>query len=516
MRTRARRLAALLGMAMMPLAAGPLAAQDTEAWRPGFHFTPERRWMNDPNGMVWHDGEWHLFFQHNPEGIRWGHMSWGHAVSRDLVHWRTLPVALAEADGVMIFSGSAVVDRANTSGFGTRTTPPMVAVYTGHREGHQDQRIAFSLDRGRTWTKPADNPVLDLGMADFRDPKVFWHGATKRWIMVVSFPLEHRVGFFAAPDLRHWTRVGDFGPAGAVGGIWECPDLFEVPVDGGGTKWVLIVSLNPGAPAGGSGTQYFVGDFDGTRFVPDGDVRTPAWADYGADFYAGVSWNGGPPGDRRRVWLGWMSNWQYAQDVPTSPWRSAMSVPRELHLRRTPDGWRLRQTPVRELDRLRRGPVRRFRGSAADASAWLSAQRDLPPTLDLAITMEGVTGASPATIAMASGPGEETSLVADPAAATLALDRTRSGRHDFHEGFAARHVAPLRLADGTIRLRVLADRSSLEVFAQDGETVLTDLVLPTGTTRTWRFDGGGVPPRRVTIELRSLGDAARVTGPAAK
>src|SRR5437762_9115460 len=243
-----------------------------EPFRPQFHFTPERNWMNDPNGMVFYQGEYHLFHQSNPFGDKWGHMSWAHAVSRDLVHWKHLPLALAEEDGVMIFSGSAVVDWKNTSGFGRNRRPPLVAIYTGHYTTRplQNQHIAYSTDRGRTWTKYSGNPVLDIGEKDFRDPKVFWHEPTQRWIMVAAWPAHRKVRFYASSDLKQWTHLSDFGPAGSVKGIWECPDLFPLPVeDSKQTKWVLIVNIGSGAPAGGSGTQYFVGEFDGTHFTLD-------------------------------------------------------------------------------------------------------------------------------------------------------------------------------------------------------------------------------------------------------
>ena len=235
-----------------------------EPLRPRIHFTPVRNFMNDPNGLVFYKGEYHLFYQHNPQGTTWGHMSWGHAVSTDLLHWKHLPVALAEEDGVMIFSGSAVVDHDDTSGLCRPTGQDrscLVAIYTGHGHGRQTQNLAVSRDRGRTWTKYAGNPVIDLGLKDFRDPKVFWHAATKRWVMVTVLSDQHKVRFFGSPDLKVWTALSDFGPAGATGGVWECPDLFEVPIEHepGRTRWVLDVDINPGGPAGGSGGQYFVG-----------------------------------------------------------------------------------------------------------------------------------------------------------------------------------------------------------------------------------------------------------------
>ena len=459
------------------------ALAQSEPFRPQFHFTPEKNWMNDPNGMVFYEGEWHLFYQYNPEGNKWGHMSWGHAVSRDLVKWEHLPLALVEEDGVMIFSGGAVVDWKNTSGFGKDGQPPLVAIYTGHREKHQDERLAFSNDCGRTWTKFAGNPVLDVNMADFRDPKVFWHEPTKRWVMVLALSAEKKVHFYTSENLQQWKYAGEFGGAGSTEGLWECPDLFPLTVEGGGEKWVLVVNVNPGAPAGGSGCQYFVGDFDGAHFKAD-DITTK-WADYGADFYAGVSWSDVPRADGRRVWLGWMSNWLYAQDVPTSPWRSAMSLPRELALRRTPDGLRLVQKPVAELQKLRGPEARKFPGGTfAAAAGWLAAQMNLPALLDVEMTFTGVTVKSAFSIHLHTGKDEVTVIAFDAARSRLAVDRTHSGRVDFHRDLPARHEGPLRIADGRVDVRVLLDTSSLEVFAQNGETTLTELIFPTAGARS--------------------------------
>jgi fructan beta-fructosidase len=263
----------------------------SEPYRPQFHYTPDRNWMNDPNGLLYHEGEYHLFFQYNPDGTQWGNMSWGHAVSPDLVHWQQLPVAISHDSDEMVFSGSAVIDHANTSGFGTADEPAMVAVYTRVPKtgGHQSQSLAYSTDRGRTWTKYAGNPVLDIGSDEFRDPKVQWHEPTRSWLMAVVLASEHRVRFYSSKDLKSWSHLSDFGPAGATGGVWECPDLFPLPVDGetGRRKWVLIVSLNPGGIQGGSATQYFVGDFDGRTFTPDDDGSyTPPTGEVLQDFEA--------------------------------------------------------------------------------------------------------------------------------------------------------------------------------------------------------------------------------------
>jgi fructan beta-fructosidase len=305
-------VAALAACAAIMSATASTAAAQTdsvsyrELYRPQFHFTPERNWMNDPNGLVYYKGEYHLFYQYNPFGSQWGHMSWGHAVSRDLVHWHELPVAIPEQGDEMVFSGSAVVDKDNTSGLGTRANPPMVAIYTAAKPGSQAQALAYSTDRGRTFKRYSGNPVLDIGSGEFRDPKVFWYAPAHEWRMVVSKAVERKIAIYRSPNLKDWTHLSDFGPANATGGVWECPDLFPLAVDGKHkkTKWVMIVNLNPGGIAGGSGAQYFVGDFDGKRFTADnakpytppaGDVFADfEGADYGSWTTTGTAFGSGP------------------------------------------------------------------------------------------------------------------------------------------------------------------------------------------------------------------------------
>lgn len=279
--------------------------------------------MNDPNGLLYYKGEYHLFYQHNPEENIWGNMSWGHAVSSDLYSWEELSVAIPCTDEVGIFSGSAVIDYENTSGFGSKENPAMVAIYTEHKndKSSQTQCLAFSLNQGRTFTKYEGNPVLDLQTPDFRDPKVQWIDG--QWLMTIALPDLHQISFYSSPNLKEWTHLSNFGPAAEIGGCWECPDLFKL-----GNKWVLIVSLNPGGYQIGSGTQYFIGEWNGEEFIAD-DIET-RWLDYGRDNYAGVTFNDAP--DNKRIFLGWMSNWEYANKVPTDPWRSAMTLPRELSL----------------------------------------------------------------------------------------------------------------------------------------------------------------------------------------
>ena len=279
--------------------------------------------MNDPNGLVYYRGEYHLFFQYNPQENIWGNMSWGHAVSTDLFNWEELPVAITCTDETGIFSGSVVIDLENTSGFGSAKNPAMVAIYTEHRndKSKQSQCLAFSLDNGRTFTKYEGNPVLDIDSPDFRDPKVQW--IDNQWLMTIAHPDLHQISFFTSTNLKEWKHLSDFGPAAEIGGCWECPDLFKL-----NDKWVLLVSLNPGGYQIGSGTQYFVGQWNGKEFIAD-DLQT-RWLDYGRDNYAGITFNDAP--NNCRIFIGWMSNWEYAGEVPTDPWRSAMTLPRELSL----------------------------------------------------------------------------------------------------------------------------------------------------------------------------------------
>ena len=466
-----------------------------ERYRPQYHFTPEINWMNDPNGMVYFEGEYHLFYQYNPFGNSWGHMSWGHAVSRDLVHWEHLPLALAEENDVMIFSGSAVVDWNNTSGFGKAGKPPLIAIYTGHhtKKPLQNQQIAYSNDRGRTWTKYAGNPVLDIGEKDFRDPKVFWHEPTRAWVMVVSMAEQKRLRFYGSPNLKEWKLLSEFGPAGVANKAnWECPDLFELPIRGenGASRWVLEADMGNGSVAGGSGGEYFTGEFDGTTFKADS--KESQWVDYGRDFYAPVSWADIPKADGRRIWIGWMNNWETCLN-PTKPWRSAMSVPRVLELARVDGKLRMVQTPVVELQSLR-GPETRLTGKTLEGKAMAVGLRG--QHLELEIEVDPGT-ATEVGVRVLKGKDEETTIRYQPMAKKLTVDRTRSGDVRFDQRFAGAYSAPLATTvAGTIKLRVLVDASSVEVFGNQGETALTNLVYP-------KQDSDGV-------ELFASGGAARV------
>jgi levanase len=818
--------AVTLGMVTIPSAAAAVTAADSvyhEPYRPQFHYTPQKNWMNDPNGPIFYKGQYHLFYQYNPEGNQWGNMSWGHAVSKDLVSWKEMPLAISFDDQEAIFSGSVVNDKNNSSGLGTRKNPPLVAIYTSAKPGSQAQSLAYSTDGGTTWTKYEGNPVLDIGSAEFRDPKVFWHEDTKRWVMVVVRALEHKVAIYSSTDLLTWTEQSQFGPTGATGGAWECPALIPLPVDGKrkNQKWVMIVALNPGGVAGGSGQQYFVGDFDGKTFTPDddgsytppagldlagfdegtyspwtttgtafGDAPAPAaeplpgqsaitgvegagyvnsfhegdgatgtltsptfpvtdrylnfkvgggnhphvegsvvnppipdgtvfadfegttwgdgwigtgdfaaagpvpgtigdqqavngfvgqrlvntfidhdsstgtitsptftigssyidlligggnhpytgpnpeagseptavnlvvdgqvvksatgadnetldwsswdlsalqgkqaqiqiidqntggwghinldhivfadqpaakqnietavnllvnnavvktvtgpnsesldwasfdladyagqnaqiqvvdnntagwghiladqfsfaaepalstiqrahWMDWGSDFYAATTVNDAPGG--KQIAIGWMSNWNYAGKTPTSPWRGAMAVPRELGLKTIDGKVQLTQQPVRALDRLRTGwpvigAVKRITGTTPVVAAGA--------TLDLRATFK----AGPAEqfgINVRAGNGQLTQIGYDTTTNEVYIDRTRSGKI-IDPTFGAVHRAPLPLNHGTVRLRVLVDDSSVEVFTDQGQVVLTDQIFPDATsTGVSLFANGG-------------------------
>jgi fructan beta-fructosidase len=830
-------VALAVAVALLAGTAGAAAAQSAgyqEPFRPQFHYTPAMNWMNDPNGLVYYKGEYHLFYQYNPFGSQWGHMSWGHAVSRDLVHWRELSVAIPEQGDEMVFSGSAVVDRQNTSGLGTRRNPPMVAIYTSARPGSQAQSLAYSTDRGRTWTRYAGNPVLDIGSGEFRDPKVFWYAPERKWVMVVAKAVERRISIYSSPNLKDWTHLSDFGPANATGGVWECPDLFPLAVDGSRTtKWVMIVNLNPGAIAGGSGAQYFVGDFDGTTFRADnelGDYTPPAgdlyqgfedatfgdwittgeafgtgpaagnvppqdgvsgylgnglansfhgedrtkgtltspeftitrpylnflvgggnhphdpttvdapppagtvfedfeefdpgsypdgwtttgsfagtspatgaigdqqpvsgyegahlvntfidhdlatgriispeftvttdyinflvgggnhpypgdagnpptavnlvvdgqvvrsatgqdnealnwtnwsvsefegrtarieivdentggwghinadqitfsdqpafprstetavnllvdgevvrtatgpnserldwtawnlrdllgrtariqvvdnntggwghiladhfafadepalsvlqrssWMDYGKDFYAAVTFNDIPDG--RRIAIGWMSNWNYAGAIPTSPWRSAMSVPRELGLRTIDGRPLLVQQPVRELRSLRgRRSYQQRHRTIPQGSTTLAARGK---TLEIKAELR-LGDAERAGIAVRTGSGEETLIGYDAQAGELYVDRTRSGRTDFSRDFPGVQRAPLAARDGKVSLHILVDWSSVEVFADHGQTLITDQIFPSATSEGIELFAAGGSAAVKSLKIRPL------------
>lgn len=627
-----------------PSTGGEPTGAYNEQHRPQFHFTPPQQWMNDPNGMVYYEGEYHLFYQHYPDSNVWGPMHWGHAVSADLVTWEQLPIAIYPDTLGLIFSGSAVVDWNNTSGFGQDSVPPLVAIYTyhnmdGERDGSNDfqtQAIAYSNDKGRTWTKYEGNPVIPNteNIRDFRDPKVFWHEVSQQWVMALA--VLDRVRIYNSKNLKEWTLGSEFGMGiGSDGRPWECPDLFQLPIEGSDAqKWVMLVSLGAGGYNGGSATQYFVGDFDGSTFtldpalapqyqmtkpvVPNGDVfadfengygdwtvegnafgdapakgtlsgqrdvegytgaylvnsflngdastgklsspqftinknhinfqiggglhpketcinlvvdgkvaRTATgdnnenlkwaswdvsdlkgksatieiidsheagwghinvdqivfadaaaepirsqtlWIDYGRDNYAGVTWSDIPAEDGRRLFIGWMSNWQYATIVPTFAWRSAMTLPRVLSLKETPQGLRLVTKPVKETEQLRAGDAH----SSFENVPFAANQMEAKATFEMAENCQSKFG-----LVLTNAKGETYRVGFDAAKNEFFSDRTNAGKKDFSDVFAENiHTAPRLTTGNTIDFHVFFDVASAEVFADGGLTVFTDIYFP--------------------------------------
>ena len=476
-----------------------------EPYRPQYHFSPRENWTNDPNGVVYFDGEYHLFFQYNPFGDEWGHMTWGHAVSPDLVHWEQLPPAIPEENGIMIFTGSTVVDARNTSGFCLNGKPCMVAIYTGYtaaKDGSpslQTQNVAYSNDRGRHWTKYEGNPVLDLHMTDFRDPKVLWSQETAQWVMLVSLPNDHKVRIYGSRDLKHWSGLNDFGPAGATTGQWECPELFNVAVEGTKeTRWVLKVGLNPGALQGGSGEQYFVGRFDGKQFLNDNPDTLTLWTDYGKDCYCALSFNNLPRGQRPVV-IGWMSNWQYAKDLPTKPWRGQMTFPRSLSLRKTDGGLRLIQQPSDEISKLYDGAPGSRGGDLKTVNKWLA---EVSPKLGHTFVLKTEMPLATATEAGVRVFGADIGY--DPEARQLFVDRTRAGLVDFNKDFPARVNAPLSLTGNVLRLTVLVDRNSIEVFADGGRVTSTNLIFPAPDAYDVSVYQNGAPTGQISVSVQKI------------
>lgn len=453
-------------------------------YRPQYHYTPPKNWVNDPNGLVYLDGEYHLFYQYNPFGNKWGHMSWGHAVSKDLKNWETLPVALPEfdnADGsqTMIFSGCAIIDSDNTSGFFEKGIKNgMVAIFTSHvdKDGKglaQHQSIAYSTDKGRTWKHYEKNPVLDLGMKDFRDPNVIWYPEKQVWIMTVVKPLEYTVQFYESRDLKKWALLSEFGKQGDMTRVWECPSLTKIPIEGSNeSKWVLMISSGH-RQRNYLGMQYFVGDFDGKNFIAQKQDEI-LYVDEGKDFYAAIPFNNLPKTQTKPIMIGWMNDWEYANEIPTGDtWRGGFSIPRELSLKKTTNGLRLVQQPVaalkahqKEVFSVKNQTVASeylvpFKGYIFDLSAEIQLQQ-----------------AKAVTLKVFQSKDEETVIRYDVATQELSLDRTRSGLVNFHPRFPSVEKVKVPLKGGKLTIRLLADKSVLEVFAQDGEQAITDWVFP--------------------------------------
>ena len=424
--------------------------KNREQYRPVYHHTPAYGWMNDPNGMFYKDGVWNLYYQHNPQGSQWENLSWGHATSKDLIHWSfegdpVQPDALG-----MIFSGSAVVDKNNTAGFGKDA---IVALYTSAAES-QTQSMAYSTDDGKTFTKYEGNPVITSSVPDFRDPHMFWNEDIKKWNMILA--AGQHMEIYSSDNLKDWKLESAFGEGyGNHGGVWECPDLMKLKVRGTDKeKWLLICNINPGGPFGGSATQYFVGDFDGHKFTCDTKPEVTKWMDYGKDHYATVTFDNAPEG--RHVAIAWMSNWQYANQVPTQQYRSGNSIPRDLGLFEYKGDTYCSVTPSPEMT----------------AARSKKKSKVLSEACEMVVALRGN-----ATVTLSNDKGEQVVMNYDAKAETFSMDRSKSGKVDFSNDFAATTQAPTY---GKLSLlRIFIDKSSIEAIDADGKMAMTNLVFPT-------------------------------------
>ncbi len=463
-------------------------ADREKKFRPVYHHTPLYGWMNDPNGMFYKDGTYHLYFQHNPYGSTWGNMTWGHSTSTDLVHWHGEDIAIEPDAYGSIFSGSVVVDHYNTAGFGEGT---IVAFYTSAKSSpwgdSQSQSMAYSTDGGKTFTKYGGNPVLTSDKRDFRDPKVFWYAPGKHWVMILAAGQEMEI--YSSRDLKAWKKESSFGAKqGAHGGVWECPDLIELPVEGTDeTRWVLICNINPGGPFGGNAAQYFVGTFDGKKFVNESPTETK-WMDWGKDHYATVTFNNAPDG--RVIALGWMSNWQYQTVLPTMQYRGANTIARDLSLYRNADGelvMRCAPSPEIEAARVETHEIPSFR--VKDSYEVPSLLDDNDGAYEIEMQLKN-SGSSRIILTLSNDKGEKVHMHYDIARKQFVMERSESGRTDFSRDFPALTVAPVDDTD-TINLRLFVDRSSIEAFGDGGKFVMTNRVFPSApynrlTFETWR------------------------------
>ena len=423
---------------------------NSEQYRPLYHHTPAYGWMNDPNGMFFKDGVWHLYFQHNPYGSQWENMTWGHSTSTDLIHWTFQGDPVQPDAWGAIFSGSSVVDKNNTAGFGENA---IVALYTSAGE-NQTQSMAYSTDNGKTFTKYDGNPIITSNVPDFRDPHMFWNEDIKKWNMILA--AGQQMNIYSSDNLKDWKFESSFGAEyGSHGGVWECPDLMKMKVRGTDKeKWMLVCNINPGGPSGGSATQYFVGDFDGHKFTCESKPEVTKWMDYGKDHYATVTFDNAPNG--RHVALAWMSNWQYANQVPTMQYRSANSIPRDLGLFEYKGNTYCSVTPSEEIT----------------AARSKKPSKSLSEACEMVVNLKG-----DATITLSNSKGEKVVMTYKAKDETFSMDRTLSGKTDFSSDFAAITTAPVY---GKMnKLRIFIDKSSIEVFDNDGKMAMTNLVFPT-------------------------------------
>lgn len=449
-----------------------------EQYRPQIHFSPPAHWMNDPNGLLYYKDTYHLFYQYYPKASVWGPMHWGHATSTDMIHWKNQPVALYPDSLGYIFSGSAVVDYNNTSGFGKNGQPPLVAIFTHHdpvkekagRKDTQTQSLAYSNDEGKTWHKYDHNPVLkNPGITDFRDPNVIWYAPEKKWVM--SLATKDRITFYSSPNLKEWKKESEFGEhLGAHGGVWECPALFPTTASDGKKLWVLIVNINPGGLNGGSATQYFVGNFDGRTFKAlNKDTR---WIDSGTDEYAGVTFHN--TGDRN-IFLGWMSNWEYATTVPTEVWRSANTVPRELKLINIDHNYYVTSEPVKELNSLKTTSIDLKNLNVKGEKDLAKLLKRSDNQFELKLSSKQLKSFS---LTLSNKGGEQLVVGFDAAENNWYVDRTKAGVSDFNKNFAKRIVSKRIINEPVTDVTLIVDVASVELFADKGSTVMTAIFFP--------------------------------------
>lgn len=474
-----------------------------EKYRPVYHHTPSYGWMNDPNGMFYKDGVWHLYFQHNPYGSKWQNLSWGHSTSKDLINWTAEPEAL-EPNGLgMVFSGSCALDTNNTAGYGNDA---VIGLYTS-ADASQTQSLVWSKDNGKTFEFYPANPIITLE-SEARDPNMFWDDDAKQWVLLLAHALEHEMLVFTSPDMKEWTLQSSFGKGiGAQGGVWECPDLFKLNVDGSDEeKWVLVCNLNPGGPFGGSATQYFVGDFDGKTFKADtnseGKIPTK-WMDHGKDHYATVSWSDAP--DNRRTVIGWMSNWQYAAEVPTMQYRSANTLPRDVSLFRAADGdIYMASEPSPELVALRdKLTVNVKKANIRKKAATYSLPNANGGVCEILLDIDA-RKSKLINLTVSNNAGEKVVMQYDVAAHSLSFDRRESGVVDFSQDFPAVTVSPTFEDNGRISLRIFIDKSSMEVFGNKGQFVMTNLVFPEKPYTTLSISSGDGNARLENLKIYSI------------
>lgn len=482
--------------------------QYNETHRPQYHFTPPNKWMGPPAAGLYFSGEYHLFYQQNRGERTPGNTSWGHAVSRNLVHWEHLSVAIPESENPANGSGSVLVDWENTAGFGSPQEPAMIALYTVHEdeeEANMEQHLAYSTDHGRTWTSYDGNPVMRVNGREVMNPKVFWFNSIGEWVMAAVYKDERRLGFFGSSDLKEWKFLSDFESEDSTAGKWNSPEFIELAVDGNlqETRWVLVVNTEPAPGSGKFGPEYYIGNFDGQRFKPESSQNSSAWVDGGSDFYAPIAFSNVPSSDNRTIWLGWMNNWKYENMIPTKPWKGAMSILREVKLQTIDEHVKFIQTPVVELRELRTNR-HRFRDRRLTEESNFLRETGIKGTSAGLIAEFEIGDLQKMGFELRRGEHEQTIVGYDAVKEVLFIDRSRSGRHDFGAAFNGNESASLKAKNGRIKLRIYLDRSSIEVFGNEGEAVITSQIFPSEKSEGMALYVRGGEGRLLSLDIWQL------------